>query len=114
MSKSLCYVAGNVAYFTKLPLSEQWGDDWNDAPYEYNAGPPYGDVSWVAFALPRNVRHYEAKDLYHGYISVQDINAGKVPWLMIGETPIMVGCEIKTFRQIIEDIGGAVTEEVFD
>lgn len=25
----LCYVEGNFAYFTTLPLSEQWGDDWD-------------------------------------------------------------------------------------
>ena len=38
----LCYVYGPWAYFTSRPLSEQWGDDWNDAPYEHNAGEPYG------------------------------------------------------------------------
>jgi hypothetical protein len=38
----LCYVDGCWAFFTTKPLSEQWGDDWNDAPYEHNAGRPYG------------------------------------------------------------------------
>ncbi len=38
----LCYVTGNCAYFTTQPLEKQWGDDWNDAPYESNAGSPYG------------------------------------------------------------------------
>lgn len=37
----LCYVNGSWAWFTSKPLSEQWGDDWNDAPYEHNAGRPY-------------------------------------------------------------------------
>lgn len=37
----LCYVSGPFAYFTSKELSEQWGDDWNDAPYEHNAGEPY-------------------------------------------------------------------------
>jgi len=36
----LCYVSGCWAYFTTQPLEEQWGDDWNDAPYEHNAEPP--------------------------------------------------------------------------
>lgn len=40
-SPILCYVDRPWAYFTTQSLSEQWGDDWNDAPYEYNAGPPY-------------------------------------------------------------------------
>lgn len=38
----LCYVDGNKAWFTTKPLAEQWGDDWDDAPYEHNAGQPYG------------------------------------------------------------------------
>lgn len=33
----LCYVDDGFAYFTTKPLTEQWGDDWNDAPYEHNA-----------------------------------------------------------------------------
>ena len=37
----LCYVNGPFAYFTTKEVSEQWGDDWNDAPYEHNAGKPY-------------------------------------------------------------------------
>ena len=38
----LCYVDGPWAYFTTQDLKRQWGDDWNDAPYERNAGTPYG------------------------------------------------------------------------
>lgn len=37
----LCFVKGNRAYFTRKDLDEQWGDDWDDRPYEYNAGEPY-------------------------------------------------------------------------
>lgn len=34
----------HYAYFTPVSLNEQWGDDWDDAPYEHNAGEPYDDV----------------------------------------------------------------------
>ena len=37
----LCYVSHPEAWFTTNDLSKQWGDDWNDIPYEYNAGSPY-------------------------------------------------------------------------
>lgn len=37
----LCYIDGHQAYFTTWPLDRQWGDDWDDAPYEHNAGEPY-------------------------------------------------------------------------
>ena len=36
----LCYIDGNKAYFTDN-FKRQRGDDWNDAPYEHNAEPPY-------------------------------------------------------------------------
>ena len=39
----LCYVEGNKAWFTNN-FEKQWGDDWNDSPYECNAGYPYD--SW--------------------------------------------------------------------
>ena len=29
------------AYFTPISLDKQWGDDWNDTPFEHNAGIPY-------------------------------------------------------------------------
>lgn len=38
------YIKGEqelYAFFTPLELDEQWGDDWNDAPYDCNAGYPY-------------------------------------------------------------------------
>lgn len=51
----LCYVKDQWAYFTTQELDKQWGDDWNDAPYEHNAGTPYKPV-W----------HREAKHVKDG------------------------------------------------
>ena len=34
----LCYIENDNAYFTTNDLMKQWGDDWNDALYEHNAG----------------------------------------------------------------------------
>jgi hypothetical protein len=34
---------GNVARFLLGENGTQWGDDWNDAPYEHNAGGVYGE-----------------------------------------------------------------------
>jgi hypothetical protein len=41
----LCYVEKCWAFFTRAPLSAQWGDDWDDAPYEHNAGWPYEEYT---------------------------------------------------------------------
>ena len=42
----LCYIDGAWAYFTTQALADVIGDDWNDAPYECNAGAPY---EWGAY-----------------------------------------------------------------
>jgi hypothetical protein len=49
----LCYVSENFAWFTTRSLEEQWGDDWDDAPYEHNAGEPYGPC-WHNIPKHRN------------------------------------------------------------
>ena len=36
----LCYLENNIMYFTS-DIENQWGDDWDDRPYEHNAGKPY-------------------------------------------------------------------------
>lgn len=61
----LCYISENIAYFTTLPLSEQWGDDWNDAPYEHNAGPPY-EPCW--HNAPGNLH-----DPYRGHVKAGEL-----------------------------------------
>ena len=45
----LCYVPNiddgdlscAILWFTTQPADLQWGDDWNDAPWQHNAGNPY-------------------------------------------------------------------------
>ena len=82
MSKKLCYIEGNFAYFTN-DFEEQWGDDWNDVPYEHNAGEPYThngtEVDKLAFYSELSTPA-EIAGLNSSY-SVQDINEGKVAWL---------------------------------
>lgn len=83
------------AYFTDIPLSEQWGDDWDDAPYEHNAGDPYDRIfgkepytEHNIIIVPFYVSHdgYSVK-LPRDYVycnspfCVRDINAGAVAWL---------------------------------
>ena len=106
----LCYVEGMAAYFTTQSVTEQWGDDWNDAPYEHNAGTPYAPSvhhyangehklsprDWNPDGTPRYQLLRVLFELEHGYgelkapcdfyganspYSVQDINAGAIAWL---------------------------------
>ena len=92
------------AYFTPLELNVQWGDDWNDAPYEYNAEIPYDDVidevetkdgfrvvakshEIEILQVPFAIRSYDYKfpsdyqSSGNSHFSVEDINSGAVAWI---------------------------------
>jgi len=97
----LCYVDECRAWFTTQKLKDQWGDDWNDAPYEHNAGDPYEykpgiDKSepWKIFIIYWNGDFLLPN---HGVInstfSVEGINGGAISWLRAGKTD-------KPFRDI--------------
>jgi len=88
----LCMIDGCWAYFAQCAPTEVWGDDWDDAPHECNAEPPYSDsieggVLKVAFDGDWKIGgtqccQLNAPDHPHGY-SVQEINQGAMPWLYI-------------------------------
>lgn len=79
-------------YFTNN-LNEQWGDDWDDAPYEYNAEIPYEyktHIVRVAVNLYYEDCLYDfilklPKDYGNGNspFSVDMINAGMIPWIFM-------------------------------
>jgi len=119
----LCYISGDWAYFTTQDVTEQWGDDWNDAPYEHNAGRPYdfreynrerGDEPWSIFevALSTNLST-PCEGHTNSPYCVQDINRGDVPWLQsnawsMAGIRIMAGTTFKEFVTIINQAGGTV------
>lgn len=90
------FVEGNqyYAYFTEIDLDKQWGDDWDDAPYEHNSGTPY-DLTWedkekiehIILVIP-----FESGDKWirfpedYGFGGnspwcVKNINLGQIPWI---------------------------------
>lgn len=81
----LCYVDGGVLYFTTQPLAEQWGDDWDDAPYDCNAGLPSTPCDGEAWEIieVRYSGDFEtpATYAYNSPWSVEQINQRRVPWL---------------------------------
>lgn len=78
----LCFVRAPWAYFTRLPLDQQWGDGWERVPYQQHAGPPYTDspeqILTVAFDGPLYAPDlgYDGKER-----SANEINRGEMPWL---------------------------------
>ena len=88
----LCYVDNNIMYFTDN-FDNQWGDDWNDAPYEHNAGEPYeltddegskqdgyGHIRRIAF-MPQWHWRTPCDGTLNSSLSVNDINAGAAAWI---------------------------------
>lgn len=126
----LCYVDGQKAWFTDN-FEKQWGDDWNDNPYECNAGEPYDH--WYE-KIPHNPPIYkkeykehkiELKTLYFethdwaeqkpcdmGRFSVEDINKGTVAWVHTDKFNILAGTEMEEFIKIIKENGGKIYMEV--
>lgn len=80
-------------YFTTLRMEDQWGDDWDDAPYEYNAEVPYDgdyvDEKWVettilvlSFMVDADNHLLMPEDgHWNSPHCVADINSGRVAWL---------------------------------
>lgn len=113
----LCFIKDNFAFFTK-EFDNQWGDDWDDAPYQYNAGKPYEDrfnkIVKLAFYCPLLSTPAEITGIRPPYYSVEQINAGAVPWLtrypssIKGESEVYAGCLLERFIEQIEELNGEI------
>lgn len=116
---ALCFVREPWAYFTTQPLSAQWGDDWNDAPYEHNAGAPYTGDGWEVFRVAYEGNLTEPWNVHlNSSYSVEAINRGVVPWL-VGMGPsdspdratvvsIFAGTTYSEFVRLVSLVGGKI------
>lgn len=105
----LCYVGTDgedndlpvhICYFTEESLDDVWGDDWDDVPYEHNAGIPNTPCLTL---LAINVESARRGYLNSPY-SVEGINNGDVPWLTDGDNnELYAGATVNEFIQFIED-----------
>lgn len=94
----LCYLEGEsqgFMYFTDN-FENQWGDDWDDAPYSCNAGEPYeydesndeegnkynGHIR--KFGWMRE--NWEVETQYSADLSVENVNKLGYPWMFNDET----------------------------
>lgn len=123
MDARLCYVKNQWAYFTTQSLDKQWGDDWNDFPYEHNAGQPYkygshnqkrGDQPWEIVKIAFEGPFSTPADVACGrsFYSVEQINAGAVAWLTTQYTKpvvnIYAGATVAEFIDLVKGAGGKV------
>lgn len=122
----LCYVDNNCAWFTTAPIKGrlgeiQWGDDWDDAPYEHNAGEPYewdilrkhGPYTLTRIYFEGN--YTRPCDYFNNSPwSVYEINQGAAPWLKFGSfknEPLIVipaGTTLSEFKRLVRQAGGDI------
>ena len=79
---------GNVVRFWlgKDDLTEWWGDDWNDTPYECNAGPVYDEYvsGHYDMVLPFDCIVVEpCSGTYNSEHSKEDMVKRKVPCIIV-------------------------------
>ena len=108
----------------QIILKSNGGDDWDDIPYECNAGDPYDHWSELIEdnenKLKRKYKHHEIKHkvLYFetndwsertpNNYSVKDINKGKVAWLSTDKFNIYAKITYEEFIKIIEENDGII------
>ena len=111
---------GNIIrlYLGSDDCEDYWGDDWNYAPYEYNAGRVYSEYrqGYVEFAFSLKYDVYEA---CHGYFnspfSKEDMINRKIPCLTISTEPnieIYFGDNIDEVSKQITELGGFKISEM--
>ncbi len=119
MTEKLCYIDDNKAWFTTQPLDKQWGDDWDDTPYEHNAGEPYephrdGEDWEITSVMFEGSFEVPRENYRNSPYSVQDINALHTPWLKTESwvikprSVLFAGSSLEEFTAFVEKHGGTV------
>lgn len=105
----LCYAEDNWAYFTHRSLEVVWGDDWDDAPWRLNAGPPYDEYVACIIGFRGDLDH----PWEHAERSVEAINKYKLPWLQSYDLDqdFLPGMTLSDFKDGVRRCGGTIYEE---
>lgn len=100
-------------YLGEDNCNDYWGDDWDDAPYEHNAGRVYEEYiqGYVEFGFSLKCSVCEACDGYfNSPFSKEDMKNRKVPCLTIGTElgglAIYFGDNIDEISKKITELGG--------
>lgn len=111
----LCFVRSPWAYFTRLPLDRQWGDNWDASPWQLHAGTPYYDRAAQILKVAFDGELYTPDEGRNARsCSVLEINSGFAPWLRtesyVEARPldIMAGVTLRHFVELIDEAGGTV------
>lgn len=123
----------DIKHILQVIGSINGGDDWNDKPYEHNAGSPYDewteiieDKSEVIETYSRKAKRHkiELKELFYEFphewvklpcdsytnspYSVADINRGAVDWITGEKFVIHAKTTYEDFIKIVEENNGVI------
>ena len=112
MPNQLCYVKKlaedtHELWFSSIDPELVWGDDWDDAPYEHNAGEPNDvglDQRPVQFerVILRSYPLTSACDNYlNSPFSVKALNAMEFPWLISRKCEFYSGISLE---ELLEEL----------
>jgi hypothetical protein len=110
--KRLCIVRENFACFVS-DYENVRGDDWNDAPYDSNAGWPYKEFEQIEVYFDEGrCFHRPGASWSQQHYSLDKMREEKIPFIVCtgGGGNIIPGMTLKAFIEIIKANGGAVYE----
>ena len=105
---NLCFIGNGYAYFTDKSIADTTGDDWDNKPYDSNAGLPkyytFRVYFWSLLQQPCD---------FHYAFSAKEINDARIPWLFAPvmsalTTKVWAGAMFKDFVKAVIDSGGEV------
>lgn len=114
---TLCYVHSindctHELWFANKKPTDLWGDDWNDAPYEHNAGYPSdytrydkSKVDFKRYILTGNNIISPSYNYLNSPWSVEQINKQETFWLTNGEFKFYAGCTIDEIVTTLKNQG---------
>ncbi len=117
----LCYVMDGVAHFVPGPVEPGMGGGWHKLGFIHNSDPPYGRDDSGQVREVREIRfegpYVTAQDMVehgtYGTMSVNDINAGGMPWMVSDSSALRAvtfqgGMPLERFVEAIEATGGTI------
>ena len=115
----LCYVdrlddfGAIKLWFSDLDVSNVWGDDWDDKPYEHNAGEPYDVIDseiinkYIKIIIELNDKELllPCSGTINSNFSVEDINIRKqIPWLRNNKFNLWAGTSLEETLKILKTL----------
>lgn len=100
-----CEVYGHLVRFVsgRAELEQWWGDDWDDVPYEHNAGTVYDQFAHGFREIAFSTEH-QITEPCDGHVNSpwckDDMIARKVECVRIDDTPVYFGDDWLTLNDL--------------